>query len=192
MIALLILLVCVPLLFLSLHQLTKPAISASKPVEALDSTNLSHPSKAVYREYMSLPVDSRPFDDIRSILKSLDATLRHLPDFDDHWDANFENRNQGYSSERYTKYKFSWQAAVVPRGPHSNYYNPCPHKHCAYSTYYDMYLEILRVKEALDKKRLALVRSENAHNVSMADELVEALRLEAGIQKQTTLEIEGK
>lgn len=149
---------------------------------------LSAVAQQVLKEYNSLPAESRPFDQIEDILTSLDATLKHLPDFKYHFDSNYHMRASGYSS--FNNHKFAWDALVTRRdttlGP---YHTRCEHKDCPYAPYYSLHVEIGKVKKALDDKALALVQSENAHNVNMAQELVNALREEAGIQNKTTARI---
>lgn len=195
-----VLIIVVLMLFISTGELInnkmlkgKSAVKALPSKKEVDPTaDLSPQSKAIYNEYMELPLESRPFDNIKDILLALDATMRFNPDFTNHFDDNYWMRHQGYS-DSFRKMDFSWTARSVrdKRGL-SSYLQVCDHKNCEFSTYHDMHLEIQGVKKALDNKARALVVSDNAHNVSMADELIEALRIEAGIQKSATESIKEK
>lgn len=168
-------------------------VKSGKPVPAVapKGTGLSVVANEVYKEYMSLPVESRPFDNILDILTSLDKTTEHIKrDRDNHFDANYRNRVEGYASEGMTRFKFSWSAKSRQVNG-SRYLVPCNHEKCEFATYVALHAEIGRVKAAVAEKRLAMVLSENAHNVSMADELVKALREEAGIQKSVAEQLKS-
>lgn len=151
--------------------------------KVISAQGLSNVANRVYREYMELPVESRPFDNIRDILISLDKVTAGLGnDRSEHFDKNDRTRKRyahHYDINSMYPYDFSWNAA-----------NYCDHNtDCKYSAYYALHVEIERVKKALADKARALVESENAHNVSMAAELVKALRDEAGIQDKVTAEL---
>lgn len=189
MIGLIVLIVGVPaimaLLFFGSKK-TYPSVSLSidqTATPAIAPRNLSAVAQQVYKEYMSLPAESRPFDNISEILKSLDA-VTVTPDNKrrDHFDSNLRSRHRArdiYYGDVGTAYpfRFTWDTG------------DCSHNDCKYSAYYALHVEIGRVKKALDDKARALVESENAHNVSMAAELVNALREEAGIQEKVTAEL---
>lgn len=167
------------------------AVVSSKTPLAIKSghSSFSAPAQQVYNEYMTLPAESRPFDNIADILKSLDAVTLHLGKDArrDHFDGNLRNRKSyrsyGYQYEHaYDGYpfKFVWQ------GGGKDY---CLHTDCDYADYYALHETIADVKKALAEKQLAMVQSENAHNVSMAKELVAALRTEAGIQREVAKQL---
>lgn len=162
--------------------LGKPKALSTSSNQVLNPGGLSEVAQQVYKEYMSLPAESRPFDSIKDILMSLDKVTQHrAASRRNHFDAN------AYSRERYSyypsdyPYKFGWSDARHPHG--------CDHKDCEFKAYYALHVEIERVKKALAEKAQAMVESDNAHNVAMAEELVKALRDEAGIQQKVTAEL---
>jgi len=187
MIAIIFFCLAVPVLFGVLYKVQHggdKALAATPKPEALNSSGLSPVAAQVYREYMSLPVDSRPFgNNIRDILKSLDATLGGLAGFKDHFDDNFHMRARGYTG--WDNHKFSWHAAILPVSGYT-YHEKCSHRSCDFKPYYDLHIGIKSVKDAIDEKARALVLSENAPNVAMADELVKALRAESQIHRDAT------
>lgn len=160
----------------SLHEKRQVAAGRATPVIVSSTSGLSPVAKQVYKEYMALPADSRPFPEILPALRALDAQTE--PDatqrrrhFDDNWLPNIREQN----------------------GPHRFNWNPyrqqCSHYRCKFSGYYTLHDAIADVDAALKEKERMIALKANQHGVDMLKELESALRSEAGIQRQVVKEL---
>lgn len=153
---------------------------AIEPPPKSATADLSVPSKELYREYMELPEASRPFPDIISVLKGLDAATAHnVQGRNDHYDGHYYMRAAGYSSSTWQKMKFSWEPDFGPCAS-ARYYG----RHCEFHIYRDLHDEIVKVKKELAATERALSVAQNAHHVDNARELMQHLRDEAKIQRE--------
>lgn len=138
---------------------------------------LTPQSKHLYHKYMALPVESRPFPDVVSILKGMDE--RHSADADkfrNHFNENFLPPIKQYIGS----YKFRWSA---------NGSNYCTHKSCEFKDYGAICAAIEAVQQSVDDRERAILAAKTAGAGDMAQELIAALRSEASIQNQVTKEL---
>lgn len=174
----------------SLHE--KKQLTAGNTPALNPTKGLSRVAKKVYHEYMELPEDSRPFPDIVTMLRGLDAATAATPEArqhrSDHFDKNSYMR-KNYGSWNWGDVVFTWGSP--------DYGRHCDHREggyssCPYAAYYTLHKEIQATKKSVEEKEAAIALSSNTHHLDMAKELAEALRSETKIQGQVTSEITGK
>lgn len=135
---------------------------------AFPTRGMSQPACHLFMEYTALPKDSRPFPDIVSVLRDLDEYHSTDADINGHFDNPFVDRSAGYT--------FSWKTR-------------CGHLNCRMSDYVDLHKAIESVSKALAAKEKALIEAKVAHRGESAKALAQALRDEAGIQRQVVEEL---
>lgn len=161
--------------------------SSANPALPPASKLQSEVARQVHKEYMRLPADSRPFPDIVTILAGLDAktsvdAFDRRQHFNRNWLDNRKEENGAFRFEWKKTYGCSHDRPVT-HDPHGYSWG------CHYHEYWMLHNEIQRVSDALDEKSRVLLASENTDATDMAKELVERLRSEASIQRQTTKEL---
>lgn len=179
-----ILVACVCAAVLLVKTSGKKKLTPSNPTKGMSSVG-----KHLYKEYMGLPEDSRPNYDIVAVIRGLDeATSHDVQGRKDHYDENYYMRSKGYDANLWS-YEFSWSPTRRGTG-----YDRCASTHsrngCEFHAYYDIYVEICKLKKQLAAKERALNSVLSERKVAAAQELLDALRAEQLIQYDVTKELE--
>jgi hypothetical protein len=138
-------------------------------------------SKFIYKAYMDLPEDSRPYEDIATILRGLDK--RHALDMDamrQHFNVHEYRILNGHADHPKDKFiTFGWTTNCSHTSRHL----------CDFSEYGEIYLAIAEIKKSAEERERKLLESGTQGYLDDARLLVERLREEAEIQRQVTKEL---
>lgn len=162
----------------------KPKQLTSKP-----TVSLSKVARQLLTEYMKLPLESRPWDDITPMLRGLDAATAHdTQGRMDHYDENAYMRNfytrrgdSGFGPYELYPVHFRWEPSKQ---------QSCGRGSCEFHAYKNLHDELVKLKEELRLKERALAKQVNAHHIDAAKELEAALRGERQLQNEVRKELE--
>lgn len=147
------------------HQIAQKHFNALSPV-----------AKQLVKEYKSLPVESRPVENIIPLVRSLDETTRDPLKRDRHFDKNWLNAAKYQNGP----YHFTWDTRYG-----------CRHDSCNYSEYGKLHNLIQDVHDSIVAKELAVIESNNSSTKDMAKELEAGLRREIELNKEFVREFKA-
>lgn len=152
------------------------AIKADNPTRPVLGPRLSPVARQLKWEYDALPTESRPWDDITSILVALDVkhsdkAAERNNHFNDNWLPLIKHHCGPY--------KFKWH-------PHCGYCTHMTARSCEFRDYYALHDEIERVAESVREKERALKMAEIEPDLYQIEELMTSLRNESEINNEFT------
>lgn len=149
----------------------------------VSTAGLSPVAKQLVKEFNALPAEYRPFDDIVSVVRDLDA--KHAADAverDNHFNGNWYDLG-GADSARFNNgfaYRFTWGQGRK--------YNNCYHTsdrygRCKFSDYGDLHAAIKAVEKSIQDKERVILHSRYSDSSDTVKQLEERLRAEAGLNE---------
>lgn len=136
------------------------------PGQSKPNQELSAPSKLIMEAYNRLPKDSRPIEDIHSVLVALDERFK-------------------YTGNSPGNHFYDWGAYAADRVSltPSRY---CSHKNCEYKDYVKLYNQLLELHGSVLAQKQAELDAVNSGKMMELEELKERLNEEIDATRQVT------